>query len=65
MFLGHIGRAARKAELPPTDSATRAEENIQVHAVPLAELDPWIDAKRKEGCLVDYKVYAALYFQRP
>jgi ADP-ribose pyrophosphatase len=38
-------------------------ENIQVHAVPLAELENWIETKRKEGCLVDYKVYAALYFQ--
>ena len=38
-------------------------ENIQVHAVPLAELQSWIETKRKEGCLVDYKVYAALYFE--
>jgi hypothetical protein len=38
-------------------------ENIQVHAVPLVELDAWIKTKRKEGCLVDYKVYAALYFE--
>jgi ADP-ribose pyrophosphatase len=40
-------------------------ENIQVHAVPLAELKPWIETKRKEGCLVDYRVYAALYFNGP
>jgi len=40
-------------------------EDIQVHAVPLAELETWIASKRKEGCLVDYKVYAALYFERP
>jgi len=39
-------------------------ENIQVHTVPLAELENWIEIKRKSGCLVDYKVYAALYFQR-
>ncbi|MDB5308345.1 MAG: hypothetical protein JWO38_2547 [Gemmataceae bacterium] len=32
VFLGHIGRAARQAELPPTDDSTRAEENIQAHA---------------------------------
>lgn len=38
-------------------------ENIQVHAVPLADLKTWIEIKREEGCLVDYKVYAALYFQ--
>ena len=28
-FLGSIGRAARKAELPPTPETTRAEANIQ------------------------------------
>ncbi len=38
-------------------------EDIQVHLVPLAQLDAWIETKRKEGCLVDYKVYAALYFE--
>jgi len=38
-------------------------ENIQVHTVPLVELTTWIEAKRKEGCLVDYKIYAGLYFQ--
>ncbi len=37
-------------------------EDILVHLVPLTGLDAWIAAKRKEGCLVDYKVYAALYF---
>jgi ADP-ribose pyrophosphatase len=37
-------------------------EDIWVHAVPLAELETWIGSKRKEGCLVDYKIYAALYF---
>jgi hypothetical protein len=29
-FLGSIGRAARKAELPPTSETVRAEENVQV-----------------------------------
>ena len=38
-------------------------ENIQVHAVALRDLEAWIEGKQKEGCLVDYKVYAALYFQ--
>ncbi|HEX4612174.1 MAG TPA: hypothetical protein VH092_28530 [Urbifossiella sp.] len=31
-FLGSIGRAARKAELPPTDETTRAEAAVQAHA---------------------------------
>jgi ADP-ribose pyrophosphatase len=39
-------------------------EDITVHIVPLAGLDKWIEGKRGEGCLVDYKVYAALYFLR-
>jgi ADP-ribose pyrophosphatase len=38
-------------------------ENIQVHAVPLVELKSWIETKRQHDCLVDYKVYAALYFE--
>ena len=39
-------------------------EDIRVHLVPLAELDTWIEARQREGCLVDYKVYATLYFER-
>jgi ADP-ribose pyrophosphatase len=46
-----------------SDGGGDGGENIQVHAVPLPELESWIEAKEKEGCLVDYKVYAALYFQ--
>ena len=38
-------------------------ENIQVHVVPLAELQSWIETRRQEGCLVDYKVFAALYLE--
>jgi ADP-ribose pyrophosphatase len=36
-------------------------ENIQIHTVPLAELKTWIETRRWEGCLVDYKIFAALY----
>jgi ADP-ribose pyrophosphatase len=39
-----------------------SSEDIDVHLVPLADLDAWIAAKRAEGCLVDYKIYAGLYF---
>lgn len=38
-------------------------ENIQVHVVPLLELKSWLESKREEDCLIDYKVYAALYFE--
>jgi ADP-ribose pyrophosphatase len=37
-------------------------ETIIVHHVPLDQLTSWLDSKRREGCLVDYKVFAALYF---
>lgn len=39
-------------------------ENIQVHEVQLSDLESWLETKRKEGCLVDYKIYTALYFHR-
>jgi ADP-ribose pyrophosphatase len=39
-----------------------ARENIEVHAVPLAELDAWLDARRKDGVLVDPKIYLGRYF---
>lgn len=37
-------------------------EDIQVHLIPVDALEAWIETKRMQGCLVDYKVYAALYF---
>ncbi len=40
-----------------------ASEKITVHEVPLSELESWIARKRQDGCVVDYKVYAALYFE--
>ena len=46
-----------------TDGGGDGSEDIQVHLVSLADLAPWIATKEKEGCLVDYKVYAALYFK--
>jgi putative RNA 2'-phosphotransferase len=45
-----------------SDGGGDGTENIQIHLVPLARLDAWIDSKRRDGCLVDYKIYAALYF---
>ena len=37
-------------------------EKITVHEVPLKKVLPWLKRKQKEGCLVDPKVYAGLYF---
>jgi ADP-ribose pyrophosphatase len=45
-----------------SDGGGDGTEAIQVHLVPLAQMDTWLDQKRNEGCLLDYKIYAALYF---
>lgn len=37
-------------------------ETITVHEVPLPEIDSWLITKRKEGALIDFKIYAGLYF---
>lgn len=39
-------------------------EEITVHEVPLAGLDAWMEGKRRDGCLIDCKVYTALYFEK-
>lgn len=39
-------------------------ENIQLHEVPLCEVDAWLDVRVKEGTLIDPKVYTGLYFVR-
>ena len=37
-------------------------EEIEVHAVPLAEVPAWLEQRSDNGALVDPKVYAGLYF---
>jgi ADP-ribose pyrophosphatase len=37
-------------------------EEIVVHEVPLAEVHGWLEAKARDGVLVDPKIYAGLYF---
>lgn len=37
-------------------------EDIEVHLVPLDQADQWLDAKRRQGIMVDPKIYAGLYF---
>jgi ADP-ribose pyrophosphatase len=39
-----------------------ARESIEVHVVPLAELDAWLDQKRRSGVIVDPKIYLARWF---
>ena len=37
-------------------------EKIIVHEIPLRDLDQWLARQRAEGCLIDPKLYAGLYF---
>ncbi len=37
-------------------------ENIAIHEVPLAKVHGWLQARVREGCLIDPKVYTGLYF---
>ena len=39
-----------------------ATENIIVHEVDWNEIDSWLKGKKDEGCQIDPKVYAGLYF---
>jgi len=39
-----------------------ASEDITVHAVPLTEVREWLEARRRDGAMIDVKVYAGLYF---
>ena len=37
-------------------------EEIEVHIVPLAEIDAWLDSRRAQGLPLDPKIYTALYW---
>lgn len=37
-------------------------EDIVPHAVPLAGIEDWLNARRNEGVLIDPKIFAGLYF---
>ena len=37
-------------------------EDIDVHCVPLDSIDDWLKEKRREGLMVDPKIYSALYW---
>ena len=39
-----------------------ANENIEVHEIPLLEIVDWLATKAKTGVLIDPKVYAGLFF---
>ncbi len=37
-------------------------EDIIVHEIPLSNLIGWLKARKAEGCVVDLKIYSALFF---
>jgi len=37
-------------------------EDIQVHVVPLDEVEAWLESKRRDGTMISPKIYSALYF---
>lgn len=37
-------------------------ENITVHTVPFADIEVWLNAAEKRGCLIDARIYAGLYY---
>jgi len=37
-------------------------EDITVHLVPLAEVEPWLAAREQAGAVIDLKVWSGLYF---
>jgi ADP-ribose pyrophosphatase len=37
-------------------------EDIQVHIVPLDQVDAWLESKRQQGVMVDPRVYAGIHF---
>ncbi len=39
-------------------------ESILVHEIPLADVDRWLEDRARNGCLIDVRVYAGLYFLR-
>ncbi|MCE5269232.1 MAG: NUDIX hydrolase [Planctomycetaceae bacterium] len=39
-----------------------ATEDIQVHVVPLDQVDGWLESKRRQGRMISPKIYVALYF---
>lgn len=46
------------------DGAGDGSEDITLHEVPVGRVKAFVDRKAREGCLVDLKVFAALYFAR-
>ena len=37
-------------------------EEIEVHEIPVDQVHPWIQEREKSGAIIDFKVYAGLFF---
>ena len=46
------------------DGAGDGSEQITLHEIPVGEVEAFVDRKARDGCLVDLKVFAGLYFVR-
>jgi ADP-ribose pyrophosphatase len=55
----YLAVEAKRGERPPAEGG----EDIQVHEIPRHELLAWLRAKEAQGCLIDYKIFAALYLE--
>jgi len=53
-----LARDVRKVGPGGGDSS----EDIQVHVVPLDEVEAWLESKRRDGTMISPKIYSALYF---
>ncbi len=44
-----------------TEGGGDSSEDIKVHYVPISEVAKWCDDRQREGMMVDFKIFAALY----
>jgi ADP-ribose pyrophosphatase len=52
------------AEDVEAHGAGSTEPEISVWAIALEELPGWLEGKKAEGCLIEYKIFAALWLWR-
>ena len=48
----------------PAHGGGDATETITTHLVPLAEIESWLAAQRRDGRMIDLKIFSALWFLR-
>lgn len=55
---------ARKLHRSGKGGGEGEHEKIEVHEVPLVEVEAWLKEKEKSGAVVDPKIFAGIYFLR-